>query len=154
MEVTMQILLIVTLTLALFIFALSSVSQSYASAQQAQAAIEASRAAQIASTGNLVTIVTVALVAIALLAAVVLIASLVLRAKSQPKRQWNPSRNGGWDQFQQPDANALIPALMTLLLYEMTQHRQHDAEQTWLNEPALNDTLNDTPAFPDNTWDM
>ena len=150
----MPYFLVALLFVIVFLFSLASVSQSYATAQQAQAAIEASRAAQIASTGNLVTIVTVALVAISLLAAVVLIAWLVLRAKSQPKRQWNPSRNGVWDQFQQPDANALIPALMTLLLYEMTQHQQHDAEQTWLNEPALNDTLNDTPAFPDNTWDM
>jgi hypothetical protein len=146
--------LVLTLFVIVFLFSLASVSQSYASAQQAQAAIEASRSAQIASTGNLVTIVTVALVAIALLAAVVVIAWLILRAKSQPKRQWGPSRNGGWDQFQQPDANALIPALMTLLLYEMTQHRQQDADQTWLNEPALNDIPNDTPAFPDNTWDM
>ncbi len=147
-------LLILVLFVIVFLFSLASVSQSYATAQQAQAAIEASRAAQISSTGNLVTIVTVALVAIALLAAVVVIAWLVLRAKSQPKRQWSSSRNGGWGQFQQPDANALIPALMTLLLYEMTQHRQHDAEQSWMNEPALNDTLNDIPAFPDNTWNM
>jgi len=146
--------LVLTLFVIVFLFSLASVSQSYATAQQAQATIESSRAAQIASTGNLVAIVIVALVAIALLVAVVLIAWLVLRAKSQPKRQWSSSRNGGWDQFQPPDANALIPTLMTLLLYEMTQHRQQDAEQTWLNEPALNDTLNDTPAFPDNTWDM
>ena len=150
----MPYILVALLFVIVFLFSLASVSQSYATAQQAQAAIEASRAAQIASTGNLVTIVTVALVAIALLAAVVLIGWLVLRAKSQPKRQWNPSRNGVWDQFQQPDANALIPALMTLLLYEMTQHQQQDAEQSWLNEPALNNTLNDIPAFPDNTWDM
>ena len=146
--------LVLTLFVIVFLFSLASVSQSYATAQQAQAAIEASRAAQIASTGNLVTIVTVALVTIALLVAVVLIAWLVLRAKSQPKRQWSSSRNGGWDQFQQHDANALIPALMTLLLYEMTQHRQQDTEQSWMNEPALNNTLNDTPSFPDNTWDM
>ena len=150
----MQILLILVLLIVALLFGLASISQSYAAAQQAQAAIEASRAAQIASTGNLATLVTVALGTIALLAAVVVIAWLVLRAKSQPKRQWSASRNGGWDQFHQPDANALTPALMTLLLYEMTQHRQQDAEQTWMNEPALNDTLNDVPAFPDNTWDM
>lgn len=151
----MPLILVVLLFLIVFLFSLASVSQSYATSQQAQAAIEASRAAQIASTGNLVTIVTVALLAIALLAVVVVSAWLVLRTKAQPKRQWCPNRNRGWDQFQQPDANALIPALMTILLYEMTQHQQHDAEQSWMNEPALNNTLNDTPAFPDNTpWDF
>jgi hypothetical protein len=45
---------------------------------------------------------------------------------------------------------------MTRLLYEMSQHQQHqEVEQFWMNEPAmLNDTFNDTPSFPDNTWDM
>jgi ABC-type Fe3+ transport system permease subunit len=150
----MPYFVVLLLFVIVLLFSLASVSQSYATAQQAQAAIEASHAAQIASTGNLVTVITVALVVVAILAAVVLIAWLVLRAKSQPKRQWTRTGNDGWDQFIQPDANALIPALMTLLLYEMIQHRQRDAEQTWMNEPALNDMLNDTPTFPDNTWDM
>ncbi len=152
----MQILLILALVIVVLFFGLSSVSQSYATAKQAQAAIEASRAAQIASTGNLVTIVTVALVIIASLAAVIVITWLVLRAKSQPKRHWTANRNGGWDQFQQPRTNALVEALMTQLLYEMSQHQQQqDVEQFWMNEPAmLNDTFNDTPSFPDNTWDM
>jgi hypothetical protein len=157
----MIIFLVLTLFVIVFIFSLSSVSQSYATAQQAQAAIEASRAAQIASTGNLVSLVTMALVIIASLVAVIVIAWLVLRAKSQSKRHWTANRNAGWDQFDllsksQPRTNALVEALMTQLLYEMSQHQQHqDVERFWMNEPAiLNDSLNDTPSFPDNTWDM
>jgi len=154
-------LIIAALLILLMLFSLSSVSQSYATAQQAQAAIEASRAAQIASTGNLVSLVTVTLVIVAALAAVVVIAWLILRAKAQSKRHWTGSRNGGWGQFDlistsQPQTNALVQALMTQLLYELSQHQQHqDVEQFWMNEPAmLNDTLNDAPSFPDNTWDM
>ena len=154
-------LIIAALLILLMLFSLSSVSQSYATAQQAQAAIEASRAAQIASTGNLVSLVTVTLVIVAALAAVVVIAWLILRAKAQSKRHWTGSRNGGWGQFDllgksQPQTNALVQALMTQLLYELSQHQQHqDVEQFWMNEPAMmNDTLNDTPSFPDNTWDM
>ncbi len=157
----MQILIVLAFVIVAILFGISSVSQSYATAQQAQAAIEASRATQIASTGNLVTIITVALVIIATLAAVIVIAWLVLRAKAQPKRHWTRTNNGGWDQFDllsksQPQTNALVEALMTRLLYEMSQHQQHqDVEQFWMNEPAmLNDTFNDTPSFPDNTWDM
>ena len=152
----MQILIVLAFVIVAILFGISSVSQSYATAQQAQAAIEASRATQIASTGNLVTIITVALVIIATLAAVIVIAWLVLRAKSQPKRHWTANRNGSWDQFHQPRTNALVEALMTQLLYEMSQHQQHqDVDQFWMNEPAmLNDTFNDTPSFPDNTWDM
>ena len=152
----MIIFLVLTLFVIVFLFSLSSVSQSYATAKQAQAAIEASRATQIASTGNLVSLVTMALVSIAGLAAVVVTAWLVLRARTQPKRNWTRTNNGGWDQFQQPRTNALVEALMTQLLYEMSQHQQHqDIEQFWMNEPAmLNDTLNEPPSFPDNTWDM
>jgi len=152
----MIIFLVLTLFVIVFLFSLSSVSQSYATAKQAQAAIEANRATQIASTGNLVSLVTVTLVIIAGLAAAIVIAWLVLRARTQPKRNWTRTNNGGWDQFQQPRTNALVEALMTQLLYEMSQHQQHqDVEQFWMNEPAvLNDTLNDTPSFPDNTWDM
>ena len=157
----MPTILVVILFVVVALLSLSSVSQSFATAKQAQAAIEASRSAQIASTGNLVTIVTMALVIIASLAAVIVIAWLVLRAKAQPKRHWTANRNGGWDQFDllsksQSQTNALVEALMTRLLYEMSQHQQHqDVEQFWMNEPTmLNDSLNDTPSFPDNTWDM
>ena len=149
-----QIFVILLFVTLVALFGLASISQSYATAKQAQAAIEASRAAQIASTGNLVAIVTFAMLAVAFLAAVVVIAWLVLRAKSQPKRNWSPSRSGSWDGLQQVQANALIPALMTQLLYEMTQRQQHESEQFWMSDPAMNDTMNDVPSFPDNTWDM
>ncbi|MCX6064839.1 MAG: hypothetical protein NT121_03675 [Chloroflexi bacterium] len=51
-----QIFVILLLVTFVALFGLASISQSYATAKQAQAAIEASRAAQIASTGNLVAI--------------------------------------------------------------------------------------------------
>ena len=150
----MPYFLVLLLFLIVVLFSLTTTSQSYATAQQAQAAIEASHASQIASTWNLVAIVTMAMLAVAFLAAVVVIASLVLRAKAQPKRHWTRTSTGGWDGFHQPQANALIPALMTQLLYEMTQRQQHESEQFWMSDPAMNDTMNEVPSFPDNTWDM
>ncbi|MEI7846942.1 MAG: hypothetical protein WCK35_14160 [Chloroflexota bacterium] len=154
-----QIFVILLLVTLVALFGLASISQSYATAKQAQAAIEASRAAQIASAGNLVAIVTMAMLAVAFLAAVVVIAWLVLRAKAQPKRHWARTSSGGWDGLDllsksQPQANALIPALMTQLLYEMTQRQQHESEQFWMSDPAMNDTMNEVPSFLDNTWDM
>jgi hypothetical protein len=50
----MTILLIIAFLIVVLLFSLSSISQSYASAKQAQAAIEASRAVQVASASNLV----------------------------------------------------------------------------------------------------
>ena len=153
-----QIFVILLLVTLVALFGLASISQSYATAKQAQAAIEASRASQIASTGNLVAMITIAILAIAFLAALIVIAWLVLRVKSQTKRHWTRTGNRGWDQFDllksQPQANALIPALMTQLLYEMTQRQQHESEQFWMSDPAMNDTMNEVPSFPDNTWDM
>jgi ABC-type Fe3+ transport system permease subunit len=128
------------------IFGLSSMSQSYATARQAQVAIEASRVAQIASVGNLVALVTVALVIVATLVTVVLVGWLFLRGRSQAKRQWTPGPNAQWGQVSQPQANALLPALLTVLLYQMMQNQQQhfqESEQFWmLNEPA-----DDTPAI-------
>jgi len=150
----MPYFLVLLLFLIVVLFSLTSTSQSYATALQAQAAIEASHASQIASTGNLVAIVTMAMLALAFLTAVVVIAWLVIRAKSQTKRNWTRTSTGGWDGFHQPQANALIPALMTQLLYEMTQRQQLESEQFWMSDPAMNDIMNEVPSFPDNTWDM
>jgi len=153
---TMQTLLVIALLIVILLLGLSSISQSYASAKQAQAAIEASRAAQIASTGNLVTLVTVALVIVAVLAAAVLVAWLLLRTKSQPKRQWVSGPNANWGQVPQPQANALLPALLSMMLYQMMQSQQQnqqETEQFWLmNEPTHE---MDVSTFSDNsTWDF
>ncbi len=139
------------LLLVILLFSLSSISQSYATAQQAQAAIEASRAAQIASTGNLVTLVTAALVIVAALAAVIVIAWLLLRAKPQPNRQWVSGPNANWGQIAPPQASALLPAMLTMMLYQtMKSQPPQETEPFWLlNEPA-----NDDPAFPDNLWEL
>lgn len=141
--------------IVVLLFGLSSISQSYASAKQAQATIEASRAAQIASAGNLVTLVTVALVIVAVLVAVVVIVWLLLRARSHPKRQWVSGPNANWGQLPQPQANALLPALLSMMLYQMMQSQQQhqETEQFWMmNEPAHE---MDVSTFSDNsTWDF
>ena len=139
--------LLFCLFVMVLLFGFSSISQSYAASQQAQAAIEASRAAQIASAGNLVIIATLAVL---LLAAMGVIAFLLLRAKSQPKRQWTPGSNAGWESFPQPNPNAMLPTLLTMMMYQMMQQQhQQDIEQFWMNEPQQ-----DVPAIPDNTWEL
>ena len=139
--------------IVVLLFGLSSISQSYASAKQAQAAIEASRAAQIASAGNLV---TVALVIVAVLAAVVVIAWLLLRTKSQPRRQWVSGPNANWGQVHQPPANVLLPALLSMMLYQMMQSQeqhQQETEQFWMMNEPTHDM--DVSTLSDNsTWDF
>jgi lysylphosphatidylglycerol synthetase-like protein (DUF2156 family) len=146
------ILLIVAL-----IFGLSSISQSYASAKQAQAVIEASRAAQIASAGNLVSLVSVALVIMAVLVAVVVIAWFVLQVKSQPKRRWMAGSNEDREEVSSPQFNAMLPVLFSMMMYQMIQSQQEQhqqqTEQLWMMNEAAHDM--EVATFSDNsTWDF
>lgn len=123
-QILIMFFLIVVFFTALF-FGFSSVSQSYASAKQAQAAIEASRTAQIASTGNLIVIVTLA---VFLLVAICVIAYLLLHAR-QPVQRRNSRPDTG--QVPQADLNSLLPAMLTMLLLQAMQ-KQSDPEADML----------------------
>jgi len=152
----MAYILTLILLIVVLIFGLSSISQSYASAKQAQAVIEASRAAQIASAGNLVSLVSVALIIVAVLVAVVVIAWLFLRVKTQPRRRWVAGSNEDQEEFSAPQANALLPALLSMMVYQMMQSQeqhQQQTEQFWMmNEPTHE---MDVSTFSDNsTWDF
>ena len=65
---TELVIFAILLFIVIVVWGLSSISQSLASAKQAQATIETARAAQEASTGNLVTILVTALVILGILA--------------------------------------------------------------------------------------
>jgi len=117
-QILIMFFLIVVFFTALF-FGFSFVSQSYASAKQAQAAIEASRTAQIASTGNLIVIVTLAIL---LLVAIAVIAYLLLHAR-QPGYRRNSGPNTG--QVPQADMSSLLPAVLTMLLVQAMQKQNH-----------------------------
>ncbi|PKN91202.1 MAG: hypothetical protein CVU44_20810 [Chloroflexi bacterium HGW-Chloroflexi-6] len=122
----MTVFFILILFIIALLFGFSSMSQSYATAQQAQAAIEASRTAQIASTGNLVVIVTLAIV---LLVAIAIIAYLLLHAR-QPAGQRGNSRPNT-SQVPQADLSSLLPAMLTMLLLQAMQ-KQSDPESDML----------------------
>jgi len=148
----MNILLIIVFLIVALLFGLSSISQSYASAKQAQAAIEASRVAQIASAGN---IFSVAMFIGAVVIVVVLLTLIYLRMNAQPKRRQTTSANPDWEYLlQQHNTNAALPTVLTMLLYQLMQSQheqsQQETEQFWMmHEPA-----NDLSVFSDNTWDM
>lgn len=147
------------LLIIVMLFSLSSFSQSYASAQQTQAAIEASRAAQIAGAGNLVVIVVGGLVVVVLLVAMVVIAWLFLRAKTRAEQgRWVSGPNARWQKLAQPQPASdpsTSMALLAMLLYQEIQRKKAEplplpnAEQTWLNEPA-----DDAQALPDDIWNL
>ncbi len=64
----MIIFLIAVLLVIVLVFGISSMMQSYASAQQAQATIETAKALQVATFGNVLVIVLVTLIVLAIIA--------------------------------------------------------------------------------------
>ena len=132
-QILVMFFLIVMFLTALF-FGFSSISQSYASAQQAQAAIEASRTAQIASTGNLIVIVTLAIL---LLVAIAVIAYLLLHARQSGYRR-NSGPNTG--QVPQAEMSSLLPAMLTMLLLQAMQ-KQIDPEADMLFRSRYEDEV-------------
>ncbi len=127
----MRILLILVLLIVALLFGLSSISQSYATAQQAQAAIEASRATQIASAGNLATILVTAVIVVVVLALGIFIAYLELKGIPH-RRLMSASKAAPFQHFEQADGTQLLPALMTMLMVEMLR-RQDTQQHTMLD---------------------
>lgn len=77
----MWIFVVILVVFLALLFGLSSISQSYAAARQAQALIETARVAQIASGGNLVLI---AILVVLLLAALGATGYLLARVRQSP----------------------------------------------------------------------
>lgn len=106
------------------IWGVASISQSYAAAKQAEAAIEASRATQIISISNLVMLLLIVLLVVIVLAALGVIAWLSYRLKIKPM----PDQTKGSQVRRQPQAapsaTELLPQLMVMLMYQMAQQNQ------------------------------
>jgi ABC-type Fe3+ transport system permease subunit len=142
--------------IVILLFGLSSVSQSFATAKQAQAAIEASKTAQIASVGNLVVIAVVALVIVVLLAAVIFTAWL-LHTKPLSGGKRASGQNVYWEQNRQPDVNGLLQTVLTLLTYQITlEHVERETGQLFqLGQDHIEaDAYLEAQSFLDTTWDV
>lgn len=142
--------------IVILLFGLSSISQSYATSQQAQAAIEASKTAQIASVGNLVVIAVVALVIVVILAAVIFTVWL-LHTKPQPTRKRDSGQNVYWEQTRQPDVNGLLQTVLTLLTYQITleQVERETGQLFQLGQDHIEaDAYLEAQSFLDTTWDV
>ncbi len=148
----MTVILVLIVILLVVLWGLASISQSYAAAMQAEAAIHTSRAAQVSSTGNLVTILIVALLVLVLLATLGFVAYLYYQIKIKPLLNpakggaWAPGPNAQWRQVTQlPTAtNDLLPALLTMMMYQMLQQQRQVGLPSTETDSALTpvDTLN------------
>jgi hypothetical protein len=137
------IIFAVLLIIVIVVWGLSSISQSLASAKQAQAAIESARASQVASTGNLVTILIMALVILVVIALIGFSLWLFYQIRVKPilSRTGLLSRSSGRKMFGQsnqpelsnPDPLGMLTQMMT---FQMYRQLQMDMRQQRYEQPA------------------
>jgi len=143
----MKFLLTLSIVLLALTFLAGNISQAHVSALQAQASIEASRATQISSVGNVVAIAAIAVLALLVVALGVMVAFLLARqqkdAKSQEQKsddeqRWVSGPNAHWQQrvpAPQPRP-ALESTIQTLLLMQLMQQQQQ-MSQPRIAQPQL-----------------
>lgn len=123
----MQIFIVIILAVVLVVWGVATGMGNYASAAQAQAAIEASRAAQAASFG---TIVLTGLVTVLIIVVIALLAYIVVGPKLRrlARRGQRPGF-GGFSPYGQPRMGGVDPQTMIAMLqmYQMLQAQQRRA---------------------------
>ena len=137
----MIVFLVISLLIVALVFGFSSISQSYATAKQAQATIETARAAEIASTGNLIAILLFALLVI-----VVIGVSLhfFLSLKTTSQQHSHKSKQSHLSQ----EGSVSLDSIITLLVIQMLQN-QMDQNASQLNIPPAQV---DTSAEDNDLW--
>jgi flagellar biosynthesis protein FlhB len=133
----------ILLFIVIVVWGLSSISQSLATAKQAQATIETARAAQVASTGNLITILVTALVILVILTIIGFGLWLFFQVRVKPtlKRAGLFPGNGRaifGQQHNQPELTGRDPLgqLTQLITLQMLQQMQRDVRQQRQEQPA------------------
>jgi heme/copper-type cytochrome/quinol oxidase subunit 2 len=127
------VFLVISLLILALVFGLSSASQSYATAKQAQATIETARAAEIASTGNLIAILLFALLMI-----VVIGVSLyfILRFKTTSQQHSQKSTQSHIAQV----GPLSLDSVLTQLVIQMLQNQMEQNVSQLHIPPAQIDT--------------
>jgi len=141
----MKFLLTLSIVLLALTFLAGNISQAHVSALQAQASIDASRATQISSVGNVVAIAAIAVLALLVVALGVMVAFLLARqqkdAKSQEQKsddeqRWVSGPNAHWQQRVPQPRPALESTIQTLLLMQLMQQQQQ-MSQPRIAQPQL-----------------
>ena len=144
----------VLLFIVIVVWGLSSISQSLATAKQAQATIETARAAQVASTGNLVTILVTALVILGILAMIGFGLWLFFQVRVKPTLTRTGLYPGNTRRMfglhDQPgiadqDPLGLLTQMMALQMYQQMQREMREQRQ---EQPAQLDDGEDQWLLP------
>ncbi len=129
----MIVFLIISLLILALVFGFSSISQSYATAKQAQATIETARAAEIASTGNLIAILLFALLVIAIIG---ISLHFFLRFKTTSQKHIQKSTQSHLSQA----GPVSLDSILTLLVIQMLQNQMEQNASQLHIPPAQVDT--------------
>ena len=144
----------ILLIIVIVAWGLASISQSYATARQAQATIETARAAQVASTGNLVIILVTALVILVSLALICFGLWLFFQVRVKPTLTRTGLYPGNmrriFGRHNQPgiasqDPLGLIAEMMAFQMYQQMQREMREQRQ---EQPAQMDDDEDQWLLP------
>ncbi len=148
----MVVFLIVLVFLILMAAAVAVSMQAHADALQAQAAIEAVRAAQIAASGQAVNTALLTLLVVAfgfaLLAALILSGYLLYqnrKARQAPQGKWLPGPNAHWGRMGDAPRPVSLPQgdpIQQLVQLELLRYL-HEMNSRKLPQPQLTDSLPD-----------
>jgi len=123
----MIIFLVISLLVLALVFGVSSISQSFATAKQAQATIENARVAEIASISNLVFVLLLVLLVITIIGITLY---FLLHSKTNPQQHSHQPTQAQVP----PISNANLDHLLTLLLVQLL-HNQIEQNASQLNIP-------------------
>lgn len=133
----MIVLTILALLTIVFLFALASISQSYASARQAQAVIETARAAEIAGINSLIAILLLALLMIIIIGISI---HFYLRFKTDTQRS---TRQIIHPQLTH-DGTSRLDHILALLVVQMLQNQMdQNASQLYIPPVQVDDATED-----------
>jgi hypothetical protein len=144
----------ILLIIVIVVWGLASISQSYATAKQAQATIEAARAAQVANAGNMVTILVTALVILVSEALICFGLWLFFQVRVKPTLTRTGLFPGNMRKMfgrqNQPgiagqDPLGLLTELMAFQMYQQMQREMRDQRQ---EQPAQLDDGEDQWLLP------
>ena len=144
----------ILLIIVIVVWGLASISQSYATAKQAQATIETARAAQVASTGNLAMILVTALVILVSLALICFGLWLYFQVRVKPTLtraglyKGNTQRIFG--RHNQPEIASQDPLglLAEMMAFQMYQQMQRELREQRQEQPAQLDDGEDQWLLP------
>ncbi len=148
----MPYLFALILLLIVLIFSLSSMSEAYVVAKQAEAVVAANHTAQLTSATNIVLVLVIALLVVGILSLLGFILYLKFRQPDalpgQAPRKWVAGPNAKWQLAEPSHTRAPLETLTELLVLQMLQNMQASQTKAFPHPAQLTQPDDEEFAWP------